>query len=75
VAEPGGRRGSQGPLISLSAATATQLQELPGVGPVTAERIIAHREEHGAFRAVDDLAAVWGIGAARIEAIRDLVTP
>jgi competence protein ComEA len=75
------RAGSSGPaaagggLISLSSASATELQELPGVGPVTAERIIAHREEHGPFRAVDELAAVSGIGTARIEAIRDLVTP
>lgn len=61
--------------ISLSTATAAQLEELPGVGPVTAERIIAHRDEHGPFRAIDELAAVSGIGAARIEAIRDLVTP
>ena len=65
---------SSGP-ISLSLASATQLQELPGVGPVTAERIVAHREEHGPFRAVDELAAVSGIGSARIEAIRYLVTP
>ena len=61
--------------ISLSSASAAQLEQLPGVGPVTAGKIIAHRDEHGPFRAVDELAAVSGIGAARIEAIRDLVRP
>ena len=61
--------------ISLSSASAVQLEQLPDVGPVTAGKIIAHREEHGPFRAVDELAAVSGIGPARIEAIRDLVRP
>ena len=66
---------SSEPRISLSSASATQLEELPGVGPVTAARIIAHREENGPFRAVEELAAVSGIGQARIEAIRDMVRP
>ncbi len=67
--------GGKGAPISLSSASAAELEQLPGVGPVTAGRIIAHREEHGPFRAVEELAAVSGIGSARIEAIRDLVTP
>ena len=61
-----------GPL-DLNAATAEQLEELPGVGPATAAAIVAAREERGGFRSVDDLLDVRGIGPAKLEAIRDLV--
>jgi competence protein ComEA len=60
---------------SLATATAAELDELPGVGPVTAQNIIDYRTEHGPFRSVDDLDAVPGIGPARIEQLRELVTP
>ncbi len=60
---------------SLSSATAEQLDELPGVGPVTAQKILDYRAEHGPFRSVDDLDAVPGIGPVRIEQLRELVTP
>jgi len=73
AAEPapalGGRK------ISLASATAAELDELPGVGPVTAQKILDYRAEHGPFRSVDDLDAVPGIGPARVEQLRDLVTP
>jgi competence protein ComEA len=61
--------------LSLASATAEELDELPGVGPVTAQRILEYRAEHGPFRSVGDLDAVPGIGPARIEQLRDLVTP
>jgi competence protein ComEA len=61
--------------VSLSTATAEQLDALPGVGPVTAQKILDYRTEHGSFRSVDDLDAVPGIGPTRIEQLRDLVTP
>jgi competence protein ComEA len=61
--------------VSLATATAEQLDELPGVGPVTAQKILDYRTEHGFIRSVDDLDAVPGIGPARIEQLRDLVTP
>jgi competence protein ComEA len=60
---------------SLATATAEELDELPGVGPITAQNILDYRAEHGPFRSVDDLDAVPGIGPARIEQLRDLVTP
>jgi len=61
--------------LSLATATADELDELPGVGPITAQKILDYRAEHGPFRSVDDLDAVPGIGPARIEQLRDLVTP
>ena len=64
-----------GPKVSLSTATAEQLDALPGVGPVTAQKILDYRAEHGGFASVDDLDAVPGIGPTRIDELRDLVTP
>jgi len=61
--------------VSLSTATVEQLDALPGVGPVTAQKIVDYRTENGPFASVDDLDAVPGIGPARIENLRDLVTP
>lgn len=65
---------SDGGLLSLNRADGTQLQDLPGVGPVLAERIVAHRDANGPFQAVEDLLDVPGIGEAKLAAIRDLVT-
>jgi len=62
-------------LISLSRATASDLETLPGVGPVLAERIISFREQNGGFDVVEDLLEVPGIGEAKLAAIRDLVRP
>ncbi len=61
--------------IQLSSATAEQLDSLPGVGPVTAQKILDYRTEHGAFRSVDDLDDVPGIGPSRVEQLRGLVVP
>jgi competence protein ComEA len=60
--------------IDLNSADAAQLDQLPGVGPSTAAAIIAHRDEHGPFGSVDDLLDVRGIGEAKLDALRDLVT-
>ena len=62
-----------GPL-DLNTATVEQLDALPGVGPATAQAIVAERERRGGFRSVDDLLDVRGIGPAKLEALRDLVT-
>ena len=59
--------------ISLNRATASDLETLPGVGPVTAQRIVDHREEHGPFATLEDLLDVSGIGEAKLDAIRDSV--
>jgi competence protein ComEA len=61
--------------ISLSSASAAELDALPGIGPVTAQKIVDHRLAHGGFRSVDDLDAIPGIGPARVEQLRELVSP
>ena len=60
--------------VNVNTATASQLEELPGVGPATAEAIIAHRDQHGPFGSVDDLIDVRGIGEAKLEQIRERAT-
>ncbi|MBO4207333.1 helix-hairpin-helix domain-containing protein [Micromonospora echinofusca] len=60
--------------VNLNTATLAQLDTLPGVGPVLAQRILAHRDQHGGFRAVSDLRQVDGIGESRYEQLKDLVT-
>jgi competence protein ComEA len=59
--------------VDLNAATASQLEALPGIGPALAGAIVEHRTRHGRFRAVTDLLDVPGIGPAKLDAIRALV--
>jgi competence protein ComEA len=82
------RRGSGGPAtaggpasaatsgpVSLSTATLEQLDGLPGIGPVTAQKILDYRQQHGAFSSVDELDAVPGIGPAHLAQLKGLVAP
>ncbi|GAB4400832.1 MAG: hypothetical protein Kow00123_09360 [Anaerolineales bacterium] len=62
-----------GPL-NLNTATAAELEQLPGIGPALAARIVQYRQEHGPFRTVDALLLVSGIGPSTLERIRNLVT-
>jgi competence protein ComEA len=64
-----------GARVSLSSATVAELDELPGVGPVTAQKIVDYRAAHGGFSSVDALDAIPGIGPARLAQLRDLVSP
>ncbi|GAA2357799.1 ComEA family DNA-binding protein [Saccharopolyspora halophila] len=59
--------------VDLNSATEEQLDELPGVGEVTAERILKWRAEHGGFDSVDQLGQVGGIGEVRLSRLRELV--
>ena len=62
-----------GPL-DLKTAPHEQLEELPGIGPATAQAILAERDRRGRFASVEELLDVRGIGPAKLDAIRDLVT-
>ncbi len=61
--------------VSLSAASLEQLDALPGIGPVTAQKIVDYRTQHGAFRSVDEFDAIPGIGPAKISQLQGLVVP
>jgi competence protein ComEA len=59
--------------LNLNTATAEQLDQLDGVGPETARKIVAYREQKGGFGSVEELDQVPGIGPQRLAALRDLV--
>jgi competence protein ComEA len=59
--------------VDLNTATAEQLDALPGIGPVTAQKIVDYRQQHGPYTSVDDLDAIAGIGPSRIDNLRSLV--
>jgi competence protein ComEA len=61
--------------VHLNTATLEQLDALPGVGPVTAQKILDYREQHGAFSSIDELDAIPGIGPARLEQLREVAAP
>ena len=71
-AGPGGGQQAGGP-VDINSADAETLQQLPGIGPALAQRIIAHREEVGPFGSVDELDDVSGIGPVLMGELRDLV--
>jgi len=63
-----------GGLINLNTATATELDQLPGIGPVTAGNIVQYRSENGPYASIEELLDVPGIGDVTFSQIRDLVT-
>ncbi|MFJ6547668.1 helix-hairpin-helix domain-containing protein [Microbacterium sp. NPDC091676] len=70
VADPSAAPPGDG-TVDLNTADQAALEELPGIGPALAERIVAWREDNGRFRTVDDLLAVPGIGEKVLEGLRD----
>ena len=60
--------------INLNTSSVTQLDTLPGVGPVTAQHIVEWRTRNGRFARVDQLREIDGIGERRFQQLRDLVT-
>ena len=64
-----------GAKIQLSTATVEQLDEIDGIGPTLAERIVEYRDAHGGFRSIDQLAQVDGIGEKRLATLREALGP
>ena len=81
VPEPGEEPRWSGPAqavgaarVDVNVAPQSELEALPGIGPALAAAVVAHREDHGRFRSVDQLVEVPGIGPAKLEVLRDLVS-
>jgi competence protein ComEA len=60
--------------VNINTATSEQLQEVPGIGPATANKILQARKSYGAFKSVDDLQAIKGIGPKRLDKMRKYLT-
>jgi comEA protein len=75
VSDPRGNRGEKASFftISLNTATKADLERIPGVGAVTALRILSYRDLNGGFRTVEDLLNVKGIGPKKMQKIRPYV--
>jgi competence protein ComEA len=71
TAAPGGQSGP----VSLGSATVEQLDQIDGIGPVTAQKIIEFRDEHGGLSSVDQLDEVDGIGPATMQTLRSDLQP
>jgi len=75
AAAPAGATGTPGAPVSLSRASAEELDGLDGIGPTLAARIVAWRQANGGFASVDQLLEVEGIGPTRLESLRTQVVP
>ena len=60
--------------VNINTASSDELQTVPGIGPVTAEKILHMRKSYGAFKSVDDLLAIRGLGPKRLEKMRKYLT-
>lgn len=60
--------------VNINTANSEQLQTVPGIGPATADKILQMRKSYGAFKSVDDLLAIRGLGSKRLEKMRKYLT-
>src|SRR5712691_11731580 len=70
----GGKKKPPAKPVNLNTATSEELQQVPGIGPATAEKILQMRKSYGAFKSVDDLLAIRGLGPKRLEKMRKYLT-
>jgi competence protein ComEA len=70
----GDRRLTLGLALDLNTATAQDLEALPGIGPVMAQRLVQFRQAHGPFKELKDLLAVSGIGEQKLTKIKPYLT-
>src|SRR3954470_3178730 len=75
AAAPGAAAESPGSPVHLSTAPPEQLDEVDGIGPTLAERIVEYRDAHGGFGSIDELTQVDGIGEKRLATLRDALQP
>ena len=61
-------------IVNINTATVQDFENLPGIGPVMAQRIVDYRDEHGPFKSVEELTKVKGIGESKLEELLDLIT-
>jgi len=74
VAESGANKKPPLKPININAANSDELQQVPGIGPATAEKILQMRKSYGAFKSVDDLLSIKGLGKKRLEKMRKYLT-
>lgn len=60
--------------VNINTATSAELQQVPGIGPATAQKILQMRKSYGLFKSVDDLLAIRGLGEKRLEKMRKYLT-
>ena len=70
----GNSNSKEGEKVNINEAMQTELEELPGIGPSLASRIIEYREQNGDFKKIEELQNVKGIGDAKYNDIKDKVT-
>src|SRR5260370_21541155 len=69
-----GKKKPPGKPVNINTATSQELQQVPGIGPATAEKILQMRKSYGAFKSVDDLLAIRRLGPKRLEKMRKYLT-
>jgi len=60
--------------VNINTANSEELQQVPGIGPATAQKILQMRKSYGAFKSVDDLLAIRGLGQKRLDKMRKYLT-
>jgi competence protein ComEA len=60
--------------VNINTASSAELQQVPGIGPATADKILKMRKSYGAFKSVDDLLAIRGLGKKRLDKMRKYLT-
>jgi competence protein ComEA len=74
AAQESARRATSPAAVNINTATASQLEELPGIGKATADRIVEYRQKNGGFKKVEDLMNIRGIGEKSFLKLKPLVT-
>lgn len=71
--ESGSQNNSSTTLVNINGATAEQLQQIPGIGPSLAQKIISYRNAHGSFGDIEELKEVSGIGDKKLDSFREYI--